>query len=65
MIKLTTPFDEEKALSLKAGDSVLLSGIIYTGRDAAHKRLVEMVKRNLVLPRSASGKTAEVPGCIA
>ena len=50
MIKLTTPFDEEKALSLKAGDSVLLSGIIYTGRDAAHKRLVEMVKRNEELP---------------
>ena len=38
MIKLTTPFDEKKALSLKAGDSVLLSGINYTGRDAAHKR---------------------------
>ena len=50
MIKLTTPFDEEKALSLKAGDSVLLSGIIYTGRVAAHKRLVEMVKRNEELP---------------
>ena len=50
MIKLTTPFDEEKALSLKAGDSVLLSGIIYTGRDEAHKRLVEMVKRNEELP---------------
>ena len=34
MIHLTTPFDEKKAKSLKAGDSVLLSGIIYTGRDA-------------------------------
>lgn len=50
MIKLTTPFDEKKALSLKAGDSVLLSGIIYTGRDAAHKRLAEMVKNNQKLP---------------
>ena len=50
MIKLTTPFDEKKALSLKAGDSVLLSGIIYTGRDAAHKRLAEMVKNKQKLP---------------
>ena len=50
MIKLTTPFDEKKALSLKAGDSVLLSGIIYTRRDAAHKRLAEMVKNNQKLP---------------
>lgn len=50
MIKLITPFDEEKALSLRAGDQVLLSGIIYTGRDAAHKRLVEMIENHQSLP---------------
>jgi fumarate hydratase subunit beta len=50
MIKLHTPFDEKKALSLKAGDQVLLSGTIYTARDAAHKRLVEMVEKNEKLP---------------
>ena len=34
-IKLTTPLTEEKTKNLKAGDSVLLSGVLYTGRDAA------------------------------
>ena len=43
---LKTPFDKEKALSLRCGDRVLLTGTIYTGRDAAHKRLVEMIKNN-------------------
>lgn len=50
MIKITTPFYEEKAISLKAGDRILLTGTIYTGRDAAHKRLVEMVKNGKKLP---------------
>lgn len=50
MIRLETPFDEKKALALKAGDQVLLSGTIYTGRDAAHKRLVEMVNKEETLP---------------
>lgn len=50
MIKLTTPFDEKTALSLKAGDQILLSGIIYTGRDAAHKRLVKMIDDHKELP---------------
>ena len=50
MIYLDTPFDEAKALSLHAGDSILLSGTIYTGRDAAHKRLVEMIQRGEKLP---------------
>ena len=36
--------------NLRAGDSVLLSGTVYTGRDAAHKRLCAMVERNETLP---------------
>ena len=36
--KVTTPLTEEKVKTLKAGDSVLISGTIYTARDAAHKR---------------------------
>jgi len=40
-IKLSTPLTKEKVTALKAGDSVLLSGTIYTARDAAHKRMVE------------------------
>ncbi len=39
--KITTPLTQDKVKSLKAGDKVLLSGVIYTGRDAAHKRLID------------------------
>lgn len=49
-IRLTLPLTEEKARSLKAGDSVLISGVIYTGRDAAHKRMVETLDRGEKLP---------------
>ncbi len=49
-IKLTTPFTEEKARKLRAGDSVLLSGTIYTARDAAHKRLVACIEAEEPLP---------------
>jgi fumarate hydratase class I len=41
MIKLKTPINEEQIRQLKAGDKVLLSGVIYTARDKAHKFLVE------------------------
>ncbi len=40
-IKIQLPMDEKTAVSLKAGDTVLLTGEIYTGRDAAHRRLYE------------------------
>jgi fumarate hydratase subunit beta len=40
--KVTTPLTLEKVKELKAGDSVLLSGYIYTSRDAGHKRMVEL-----------------------
>lgn len=49
-IKITTPLTEEKTKKLKAGDSVLLSGVIYTGRDAAHKRLIELLDKGQELP---------------
>lgn len=41
MIQLTTPISEERILSLKVGDAVQLSGLAMTGRDAAHKYMVE------------------------
>ena len=50
MMRLTTPLTIDKVKALKAGDQVLLSGTIYTGRDAAHKRLVELVKQGKELP---------------
>ena len=49
-IRITTPLTPEKARTLKSGDSVLISGVIYTGRDAAHKRLCELLKEGKPLP---------------
>lgn len=49
-IKIEAPLTREAARTLHAGDSVLISGTIYTARDAAHKRLVEMVRRGETLP---------------
>ena len=43
MIRLELPLTREKAASLCAGDRVLLSGVLYTARDAAHKRLVGLL----------------------
>jgi len=49
-IKLTAPVSVAEARKLRAGDSVLLSGVIYTARDAAHKRLCELVAEGKELP---------------
>ena len=43
--KITTPLDNNTIMQLKAGDSVLITGYIYTGRDVAHKRLIEFIKK--------------------
>lgn len=57
MIKLTTPLTKEKCKTLKAGDLVYISGTIYTARDAAHKRLCEMLDNNEPLPLSLKDAT--------
>ena len=48
--KIQTPFTREDARSLKAGDTCLITGVIYTARDAAHKRLCELVAQGKELP---------------
>ena len=48
--KVEIPFTEEQALSLECGDNVLISGVIYTGRDAAHKRMIETLNQGKELP---------------
>lgn len=48
--RITTPLTKEKVKDLKAGDSVLISGVIYTSRDAAHKRLVDLLDQGKELP---------------
>lgn len=49
-IKIQTPLTREAARKLKAGDSCLLSGVLYTARDAAHKRLCERIAEDQPLP---------------
>lgn len=49
-IKIQTPFTADKIKNLHAGGLVLISGTIYTGRDAAHKRLVSLLDENKPLP---------------
>ena len=50
MKHITVPMTREQARSLRAGDSCLLSGVIYTARDAAHKRLCELIEQGKELP---------------
>lgn len=56
IIKLTTPLTDEDVMKLKAGDIVSISGVIYTGRDAAHKRMVECLDRNEPMPIDVAGQ---------
>ena len=49
-VKITTPLTRDTVRNLKAGDSCLISGVIYTARDAAHKRLCELVAAGKELP---------------
>nr|WP_279388083.1 Fe-S-containing hydro-lyase [Tepidibacillus fermentans] len=49
-VHITTPVSAEEVSKLNAGDQVLISGVIYTARDAAHKRLVELVEQGKELP---------------
>jgi len=56
IIKITTPLNDEKIINLKAGDFVNITGYIYTGRDAAHKRLFDLIKKGLELPIEIKGQ---------
>ena len=53
--RLTTPLTSEDTKKLVAGDTVLLNGTIYTARDAAHKRLVELIEAGEELPFDLEG----------
>ena len=56
MKKITLPLTDDIIKDLHAGDSVLLSGSIITGRDAAHKRLFELIENNQPLPVDIQGE---------
>ena len=55
-IRLKTPLSDEDVERLKIGDRVLINGIIYTGRDAAHKRLFGLIKEGKALPFDMKGQ---------
>ena len=67
--KLTTPCTAEELAKLRAGDTVLLSGVVYTARDQAHKRMLEALDKGEPLPFPLEGSaiyyvgpTPERPG---
>ena len=53
--RLTTPCTAQDLAPLKAGDTVLLSGVVYTARDQAHKRMLEALDRGEKLPFDLEG----------
>ncbi len=61
-IKIDLPLTAEKAAQLRAGDTVKLSGIIYTARDAAHKRLIAALDAGTPLPVELQDQTIYFAG---
>ncbi|AFS77187.1 putative L(+)-tartrate dehydratase, subunit beta [Gottschalkia acidurici 9a] len=59
---IQTPLTEEKTLELKAGDQVYISGIVYTARDAAHKRMIEELEVGKDLPFDIKDSTIYYTG---
>ncbi|MGL5822783.1 MAG: Fe-S-containing hydro-lyase [Sarcina sp.] len=57
MKKLKLPLDDRDIKELEIGETVLLTGVMYTARDAAHKRLVEALERGEKLPFEVNGAT--------
>ena len=55
--EIILPMGEEKLKALKAGDELLLTGVIYVGRDVVHKRLVEALDSGSSLPLDLKGQT--------
>ena len=55
--RIILPLTDEVVATLKAGDKVLLTGVIYVARDAAHKRMVEALERGGLLPFDIRGQT--------
>lgn len=54
-IEITTPFTDDIIKSLKAGDMVYISGVVYTARDAAHKKMCELLDRGETMPFDFNG----------
>jgi fumarate hydratase subunit beta len=55
-VLITTPLDQEQIRPLKSGDQCLISGVIYAARDAAHKRMIQMLDAGQSLPVNLEGQ---------
>ncbi|MBD5418184.1 MAG: Fe-S-containing hydro-lyase [Desulfovibrio sp.] len=60
--RITAPFDDATARSLRAGEKVLITGTILAARDAAHKRMVECLDRGEKLPVDLTGQVVYYVG---
>lgn len=56
-LRITSPLDKETVARLRAGDTVTISGIVYTARDAAHAQLTVAIQQRQVLPFDPAGQT--------
>jgi len=54
--RIKTPVSDEEIAKLRAGDRVYLSGYLYTGRDSAHKKLIELIEQGKELPIDIKGQ---------
>jgi len=54
--RISAPLSDADVMGLKAGDNVLISGVIYAARDAAHQKLVELLEKNEALPLDLKGQ---------
>jgi len=59
---LTTPLTNEDVIKLRTGDKVLISGVIYTARDAAHKRMIDALESGEDLPFDLRGQVIYYAG---
>ena len=68
-VRISAPLTDDVVEKLKAGDKVLITGVMYTARDAAHKRLIDLLNAGKELPLDLKGQiiyyvgpTPEKPG---
>jgi fumarate hydratase subunit beta len=59
---VTTPLSDESVMKLKTGDRVLINGVVYTARDAAHKRMMDLLDSGQELPFHIRGQVIYYAG---
>ena len=54
--RISVPLTDQTIMNLHAGDNILISGVIYTARDAAHKKMIELLEKKETLPFPLAGQ---------